>query len=37
LTSIFSQAVYFHFTNITWCHWFERRVSPNDLSIYFEW
>jgi len=37
LTPIFSWAVYFHFTNIKGRHWFEKRVLPDDLSIYFEW
>jgi len=37
LTPIFSRAVYFHFTNIKWRHWFDRRVLPKDLSTYFEW
>jgi len=37
LTPIFSLAVYFHFKNITWLHWYDRRVLPDNLSIYFEW
>jgi len=40
LTPIFSRAVYFHFTNIKWCHWFDMCVLPDewdDLSTYFEW
>jgi len=37
LTPIFSQAVYFHFTNIKRSHCFDRRVLSDDLSRYFEW
>jgi len=33
----FSRAVYFHFTNITWRHWFDRSVLPDYLSRYFKW
>ena len=33
----FFATVYFHFTSIVWCHWFDRRVLPDDLTIYFEW
>jgi len=35
LTPIFSQAVYIHFTNIKWRHWYDRRVLPDDLSTFF--
>jgi len=37
LKPIFSRALYFHFTNIKWRHWFDRHVLPEYLSTYFEW
>jgi len=39
LTPIFWRAVYFHFKNITWHHWYDtdRCVLPDNLSTYFEW
>jgi len=27
LTPVFSRAVYFHFTNLKWRHWFDRCVG----------
>ena len=33
---IFSWAVYFHFTNIKWRHWFDLYVLPDEISTYFE-